>query len=78
MLKYSLTAFLITFPVFYYSFYLVTGSFAFKPFLQWITTFSPEHGFTFTLGQLDLHIARTLAALRRRASQFSARLKRVP
>jgi hypothetical protein len=48
VLKYSLTAFLITFPVFYYSFYLITGSFAFKPFLQWITTFSPEHGFTFT------------------------------
>lgn len=48
LLKYSLTAFLITFPVFYYSFYLVTGSFAFKPFVQWITTFSPEHGFTFT------------------------------
>jgi hypothetical protein len=47
VLKYSLTAFLITFPVFYYSFYLVTGSLAFKPFLQWITTFSPEHGFTF-------------------------------
>lgn len=47
VLKYSLTAFLITFPIFYYSFYLVTGSFAFKPFIQWITTFSPEHGFTF-------------------------------
>ena len=47
-LKYSLTAFLITFPVFYYSFYLVTGAYAFKPFLRWITNFSPEHGFTFT------------------------------
>jgi hypothetical protein len=47
LLQYSLTAFLITLPLFYYSFYLVTGGFAFKPFLQWITTFSPEHGFTF-------------------------------
>lgn len=47
LLKYSLTAFLITLPVFCYSFYLITGGFAFKPFLQWITTFSPEHGFTF-------------------------------
>lgn len=46
-LKYSLTAFLITFPVFYYSFYLVTGGYAFRPFLRWITNFSPEHGFTF-------------------------------
>jgi hypothetical protein len=47
VLKYSLTAFLITVPIFYFSFYLVTESYAFKPFLQWITTFSPEHGFTF-------------------------------
>ena len=46
-LKYSLTSFLITFPVFYYSFYLVTGGYAFRPFLRWITNFSPEHGFTF-------------------------------
>ncbi|HEX8920224.1 MAG TPA: DUF2723 domain-containing protein, partial [Pyrinomonadaceae bacterium] len=47
ILQYSVAAFLITFPVFYYSFYLVTDSFAFKPFLKWITNFSPEHGFTF-------------------------------
>lgn len=47
VLKYSATAFLITFPVFYYSFYLVTGTYAFRPFLRWITNFSPEHGFTF-------------------------------
>jgi hypothetical protein len=47
VLKYSLTAFLITFPAFYYSFYLITGGLGFKPFLSWITTFSPEHGFTF-------------------------------
>jgi hypothetical protein len=46
-LKYSLSAFLITFPLFCYSFYLVTGSFAFRPFFRWITNFSPEHGFTF-------------------------------
>jgi len=47
VVKYSLTAFLLTFPLFYYSFYLVTGTFAFTSFLQWVTTFSPEHGFTF-------------------------------
>jgi hypothetical protein len=46
-LKYCLTAFLITFPLFYYSFYLLTGGLAFKPFFHWLTTFSPEHGFTF-------------------------------
>lgn len=47
ILKYGFTAFLLTFPLFYYSFYLVTGSFDFKQFFRWITTFSPEHGFTF-------------------------------
>jgi hypothetical protein len=47
VLQYSLTAFLITFPLFYYSFYLLTGGLAFKPFFHWVTTFSPEHGFTF-------------------------------
>jgi hypothetical protein len=47
VLQYSATAFLLTFPLFYYSFYLLTGSLAFKPFFQWVTTFSPEHGFTF-------------------------------
>lgn len=47
VLKFSLGALLITFPIFCYSFYLVTGSWAFKPFLLWITTFSPENGFTF-------------------------------
>jgi hypothetical protein len=47
LLKYSLTTFLITFTLFYYSFYLVTGTLAFKPFIRWVTTFSPENGFTF-------------------------------
>lgn len=46
-LKFAFSAFLITFPLFYWSFYLVTGSMAFKPFVHWVTTFSPEHGFTF-------------------------------
>jgi hypothetical protein len=46
-LKYSLTASLMTFSVFCYSFYLAAGGFAPKPFLSWVTTFSPEHGFTF-------------------------------
>lgn len=48
LLQYTLTAFLITFPAFYLSFYFVTGSFSFKPFIKWVTTFSPEHGFTFS------------------------------
>jgi hypothetical protein len=47
-LKYALAAFLFTFPVFLYSFYLTTGGFELAPFVRWLTTFSPEHGFTFT------------------------------
>ena len=48
LLKYALAAFLFTFPIFCYSFYLITGGFEFAPFVRWLTTFSPEHGFTFT------------------------------
>lgn len=46
VLKYALAAFLFTFPVFCYSFYLTTGGLELRPFLRWLTTFSPEHGFT--------------------------------
>ena len=46
-LKYCLSAFLITLTIFFYSFYLIAGNFDFRPFLRWITNFSPEHGFTF-------------------------------
>ncbi|MDT4965580.1 MAG: hypothetical protein QOJ64_317 [Acidobacteriota bacterium] len=47
VLKFAFGALLVTLPMFCYSFYLVTGSWALKPFLLWITTFSPENGFTF-------------------------------
>jgi hypothetical protein len=48
LLKYALAAFIFTFPAFLYSFYLVTGGFELALFARWLTTFSPEHGFTFT------------------------------
>ncbi|HEY0376746.1 MAG TPA: hypothetical protein VGC87_07300 [Pyrinomonadaceae bacterium] len=48
ILKYSLAAFLFTFPIFCYSFYLTTGGLELAPFVRWLTTFSPEHGFTFS------------------------------
>jgi transmembrane protein TMEM260 (protein O-mannosyltransferase) len=79
VVQYSLTAFLITFPLFYYSFYLVTGSFAFKPFLTWITNFSPEHGFTFNFwdnltytlrGHSRLFVGGRIAFLRDLKSPF--------
>jgi hypothetical protein len=47
LITYSLTVFLITAGTFYCAFYLTTGSLALRPFVRWITTFSPEHGFTF-------------------------------
>jgi hypothetical protein len=47
VVTYIATVILITVAIFYYSFYLTTGSFALRPFIRWITTFSPEHGFTF-------------------------------
>jgi hypothetical protein len=47
VVTYIATVVLITVAAFYYSFYLNTGSFALRPFVRWITTFSPEHGFTF-------------------------------
>ena len=46
--KYALAAFLLTFPLFCYSFYLTTGGLEVAPFLRWLTNFSPEHGFTFS------------------------------
>jgi hypothetical protein len=49
LIRYSTSAFLLTVATFSYSFYLATGTFALRPFIRWITTFSPEHGFTFDL-----------------------------
>jgi hypothetical protein len=79
VVQYSLAAFLFTFPLFYYSFYLVTGSFAFKPFLTWITNFSPEHGFTFNFwdnltytlrGHSRLFVGGRIASMRDLKSPF--------
>lgn len=47
--KYAAAAFLLTFPVFLYSFYLTTGGLEVAPLVRWLTNFSPEHGFTFSL-----------------------------
>jgi hypothetical protein len=48
LVTYVATVSLATVATFYYSFYLNTGSFALRPFIRWVTTFSPEHGFTFS------------------------------
>ncbi len=46
--KYAAAAFLFTFPIFLYSFYLTTGGLEVAPLVRWLTNFSPEHGFTFS------------------------------
>lgn len=46
--KYAAAAFLFTFPLFLYSFYLTTGGLKLAPLARWLTNFSPEHGFTFS------------------------------
>lgn len=48
LLKYGLAAFLFTFPIFLFSFYLITDGLEFAPLVRWLTNFSPEHGFTFS------------------------------
>ncbi len=49
VLQYSLTAFLLTFGTFCLSFYLLTGSFDLKSFIGWLTSYSPDIGFTLDL-----------------------------
>jgi len=49
VLQYALTAFSLTFGTFCLSFYLLTGSFNLKNFLSWLTSYSPDIGFTLDL-----------------------------
>jgi len=46
VVKYAATVILLTAGVYFFSFYLVTGTFAPGRFVSWTTYFSPEHGFT--------------------------------
>ncbi|HEY3104482.1 MAG TPA: hypothetical protein VGJ69_12895 [Pyrinomonadaceae bacterium] len=47
--KYTLTVIALTVGVYYYTFHVVTGTWSFGRFVSWITYFSPENGFTFSL-----------------------------
>ena len=47
--KYALTVVPITVMVYFSLFYLSTGSSSVRRFATWITYFSPEHGFTFSV-----------------------------
>lgn len=58
VVKYAAAAFLFTFPVFLYSFYLTTGGLKLAPLVRWLTNFSPEHGFTFSFSDNLLYTLR--------------------
>ncbi|MGQ0761616.1 MAG: hypothetical protein ACT4OT_06315 [Acidobacteriota bacterium] len=47
--KYVLTVVSVTVAVYFATFYLATGSLSVRSFATWITYFSPEHGFTFSV-----------------------------
>jgi len=45
---FSAAAFVITFVAYYYCFYLATASLDFTRFVRWMTSFSPDGGFSFS------------------------------
>lgn len=47
-LYFSGAAFLMTFAAYYYSFYLATATLDFRRFVRWMTSFSPDGGFSFS------------------------------
>lgn len=47
VLQFSSAAFVITFGVYYYCFYLATGTLDFKRLMRWMTSFSPDASFSF-------------------------------
>ncbi|HVG34735.1 MAG TPA: hypothetical protein VM911_16825, partial [Pyrinomonadaceae bacterium] len=47
-LYFSAAAFVITFVGYYYSFYLATTTLDFTRFMRWMTSFSPDGGFSFS------------------------------
>lgn len=49
--QYALTAFSTTFATYYFCFYLSSGTFDFQSFIKWITFFSPENGFSKSIGE---------------------------
>lgn len=47
-LYFSAAAFVMTFVAYYYSFYLATATLDFTRFVRWMTSFSPDGGFSFS------------------------------
>lgn len=46
-LQFSIAAFVLTFGVYYYCFYLATGTLDFRRLMRWMTSFSPDASFSF-------------------------------
>ena len=57
--KYVLTVVPVTVVVYFSMFYLATGSLSVRGFATWITYFSPEHGFTFSVWNNLVHTLRS-------------------
>jgi hypothetical protein len=57
--KYVLTVVSVTVAVYFATFYLATGSVSVRGFATWITYFSPEHGFTFSVWNNLVHTLRS-------------------
>ncbi|MFZ0749036.1 MAG: hypothetical protein WAM70_06720 [Pyrinomonadaceae bacterium] len=57
--KYVLTVVTVTVAVYFAMFYLATGSLSVRRFATWITYFSPEHGFTFSVWNNLVHTLRS-------------------
>src|SRR5688572_14317122 len=57
--KYVLTVVSVTVAVYFTIFYLATGSLSVRGFATWITYFSPEHGFTFSVWNNLAHTMRS-------------------
>ena len=57
--KYVLTMVPLTVLVYFSMFYLATGSLSVRGFATWVTYFSPEHGFTFSVWGNLVHTLRS-------------------
>lgn len=58
ILKFSFSAFFITIGAYYYCFYLSTGTLGLMSFVRWITSFSPDADFTFSVWGNLVHSVR--------------------
>ena len=56
--EYAVTSFIATFGIYYLSFYLQAGTLYFGELVSWLTHFSPENGFVFSIKESLTHTFR--------------------